>query len=171
MERKNYTHETPLMMDILKEFGRYPALRLERNNVGEAYGVGGVRKLITIIEEALRKPASAMALLREALKFSRQIRPVTFGVPGDPDIRGIIGIAPKRGVVLVIECKTEHGKTDKARRVRQQNRRDMYEGMGAVYCRATQVEDVYTALAAASITREMLAAPAAAESDAGAACG
>lgn len=155
-EGKQYTHETPLMMDILREFGTSPALRLERNNVGVAYGVGAVKRITGILEEALRKPGMAMALVREALKALKQSRPVTFGIPGDPDLRGIIGIEPCRGRVLVVECKTEHGSTSKERKRLQANRRAMYEGMGAVYIRAEQVSDVYAGLAAAGITEAMV---------------
>ncbi len=153
MQTKVYTHETPLVHDILGEFGGKPWIRIERNNVGKAYGPGGVRRVIELLKESLRLPLAQMpGKVREALQAASQMRLITFGTPSDPDIRGLLACAPLRGVCLVIECKVNGKKL----RDDQENRASMYRGMGAVHISAWQVEDVYKGLAEAGVPEELL---------------
>ncbi len=91
-------------------------------------------------------------MIRKALALIGQTRLITFGTPSDPDIRGLLACDPLRGHCLVIECKVP----GKRLRDDQDNRREMYIGMGAVHITAWSVDDVYTGLADAGVPQELL---------------
>lgn len=61
---------------------------------------------------------------------------VRFGVPGQPDLHGIVG---PHGRYFGVEVKTDTGRLSKA----QQNYRDMMLAMGAVHVTARCVEHVW----------------------------
>lgn len=73
-------------------------------------------------------------------------RLVTFGVPGQGDISGIVAPSGRR---LEIECKSARGR----QREDQEMFQRVIERFGGVYVLARSVEDVDRALAACGVTR------------------
>ncbi len=80
---------------ILLEIPKHFPARCWRRNVGGGYPVHVVQKAIALLESGN---------IPQTLAFLRHQRLVTFGLPGEADIDGIIGVAG-HGLRLGIEVK------------------------------------------------------------------
>ena len=129
--------ETKIMQDILVEFGATPYCRIYRNNVGKGYGLSQVAAIIRGLGEGIFGRHVVDGHFRRA-------RPITWGVPGSPDIMGwMMG-----GRALAIEVKRPGEKL----RPEQKQWRLIFESMGGLYIFAESVEAVRDAFVAAGVT-------------------
>lgn len=146
LQPKSYTNEMEIVADILIEFGALPWIRVERNNVGTAYGIGIVAQFVKNIRVAITNPHR----IREILDWFRNQRPIKFGNAGEPDIRGFLtgnanGI--HRGRAVYIEAKMPGEKLDPD----QVTWRDMAVPRGVLHIVAHSVLEVYQGLQAAGV--------------------
>lgn len=97
--------EQQIQQEILASVSKlYPnKVRLFRNNVGKAYGVGQVKKAVGLLMKGQAKAA---------LQTLQRMRPISFGVPGSPDLQGFV-LIDKQPVYLGVEVKTPKGKQRK----------------------------------------------------------
>lgn len=97
--------EQQIQQEILRSVSKlYPnKVRLFRNNVGKAYGSHVVKKAIYLLVKGNWK--AALGILKKA-------NPITFGVPGSPDLQGFV-VIQDLPVYLGIEVKTPSGKQRK----------------------------------------------------------
>lgn len=89
--------QNEILLGLNKEFS--DRLRLWRNNVGKGYGAW-------IVAKARKQLAAGQA--KEALQTLKSSRPISYGVPGSPDLQGFIrlnGLAAYLG----IEVKAKDG--------------------------------------------------------------
>lgn len=121
--------EIDVQHKIMSEYGAKPFLRIWRQNVGMGYSYHQVKKLLALV---MRGELGA------AIGASKGLRPITYGVPGQPDIMGVL----LGGRLLGIEVKAEHGRQTSEQIAFQR----MMERFGGLYILARSVEDVETSL-------------------------
>lgn len=107
--------ESDIVKTTLIAVSSVPGVRVWRNNSGAGYGVSDVQRALRLGSD---RPWHAVSALRAA-------RPVTYGVPGQADITGIL----PDGRRLEIECKTVGGKQSE----QQKNFQKMIEAHNGVY--------------------------------------
>ncbi len=105
---------------------RFEGARVWRRNVGVGVGMDTVKRAISLMQTM--NFTAAATLLRS--------RPITFGIPGEPDIDGIIPINGY-GVRLGIEVKTSKDRLSEA----QINFGEMLTRAGGIHIVARSVED------------------------------
>jgi hypothetical protein len=111
--------------------------RFWRSNVGMAYGYDAVQQAIRLLRA--KQSGSALQVLVQS-------RPITFGgLPGLPDIDGIIGI---RGIGCRVGVEVKAGKD--RQRDTQKTCQEVYERYGAIYVLARDVEGCIRDLHAAT---------------------
>lgn len=102
-------------------------LRIWRNNVGQGYGTW-------VVIKAIKELSAGRA--NEALQTLKSSRPVTYGVPGSPDLQGFIKLNG-RAVYLGIEVKKEGGTQEAT----QRNFQRMILSAGGFYFVAKSAEE------------------------------
>jgi len=112
--------EHTLQNEILRAYGTQPDLRLWRANCGMGV-VGDVSRILSFCRR-LKIPA----------------RTVSFGVPGQADLTGILG----DGRRLEVEVKASSGRQT----TEQQNYERMIVSKGGIYVLARSVDDVRAAI-------------------------
>jgi len=120
--------ERDILNAIIREYGTRQDMRIWRNNSGGAVPWETVSRSVKLLE---------VGRVREAISVLRS-RSVSFGVPGQADITGLIA----GGRRLEIECKTDSGRQSED----QKNYETMIDKFGGLYVLARSVEDVRTAL-------------------------
>lgn len=116
---------------------RYPEVRVWRRNVGKGIGFDSVRHAIGHIQRGSIEMGLSMLQ-----------RPITFGMPGEPDIEGILD----DGRWLGVEVKAAGDKMREA----QINFAAMIRSRGGVCLEARGVEETLQDLAAYAMTAEDL---------------
>lgn len=112
-----------LLVTIPREF---PGSRVWRQNVGAGYPVDPIRSAMGMM---------AGGRIKEAMALIRKTRPVTFGVPGQPDIDGwlhLAGLAVRLGVEVKVGLDVQNREQLVAERV--------YTEAGAVYVVARDLD-------------------------------
>lgn len=145
-EPKVYNNEMEIVADILLEFGAFSWIRVERNNVGLAFGAGIVIALVKAIKSCISDRSRIFSLLEN---FKR-VRPIKFGNAGEPDIRGFLtgnkdGINRGRAIYIEVKMPGENLEPD------QKTWRDMAVPRGIIHITAHSVLEVYEGLIAAGV--------------------
>jgi hypothetical protein len=128
--------EIHIQHDIMRALGTMPFCRIWRQNVGMGYSYHQVKQLIGMV---------SAVQLQSALSFARTMRPISYGVPGMPDIGGVL----IDGRSLGIEVKTATG--------RQSSEQIAYQKMmtkfGGLYIVARSADDALNQLALEGYTK------------------
>lgn len=122
------TPEREIINAVIREYGTRADMRLWRSNTGSAVPIETVKRAIQFIRSGN---------ISEGIRIL-QSRVVTFGVPGQADLTGIL----PGGTRLEIETKNQFGRQSEA----QQNFQAMISRFGGKYILARSVDDVKTEL-------------------------
>ena len=122
---KPAVREQDVLNQILRTLGVVPSIRLWRANVGVGVPYAAVQAALAALRAG--NPAGAYGILSAA-------RPVTFGVPGQADLTGILATGRR----LEIEVKSAVGRQS----ADQRNYQAMIERLGGRYILARSVADV-----------------------------
>jgi hypothetical protein len=116
-----------LLLELPKRF----PMRAIRRNVGMGYPIGPVKSILEALDRGQ---------VKRAIQAIRQMRPVRFGQPGEPDIEGILG---PHGRLVGIEVKAGRDR----QREEQRTCEIVIRKHGGIYIVARDVEAALEELA------------------------